>query len=260
VDAPDATPLEAPRGEISFENVSFRYAESAAALNAFSLRVPACSTVALVGESGAGKSTVFNLLLRLYEAEAGVIRIDGADISAATISSLRDAIAFVGQDAFLFNGTVRENIVVGRPEADDEEVRLALIAAAADGFVEASRDGLETLVGEGGGALSGGQRQRIALARAFIKNAPIILLDEATSALDAESEARVQAAVDALSENRTTFIIAHRLSTVRKADMIVVMEKGRVVETGDHETLLAAKGAYARLVDLQLSGGETSAD
>lgn len=251
VDAPGAAPLGAGPGAVSFRNVRFSYDGAAQALDGFSLEVPAGKTAALVGESGAGKSTVFQLLPRLYEPASGTIAIDGEDIAHATLASLRAKIAYVGQDAFLFNDTIAANIGIGRPGAHASEIEAAARAAAIDDFIRTLPQGYAHLVGEGGARLSGGQRQRIALARAFLKDAPILLLDEATSALDAESEARIQSALEQLTKGRTTIVIAHRLSTVVSADLIVVMDKGRVAEQGSHQALLDRNGAYARLARLQ---------
>ena len=256
IDREGATVLSVQAGAISFNKVEFSYKPEADALNGLSLDIPAGQTVALVGESGAGKSTLFNLLPRLYDLTGGNIEIDGHNIADATISSLRRALALVGQDAFLFDDTIRANILAGRPDANTEEITQAAKAAAAHDFIAALPEGYETRVGEGGGELSGGQRQRIALARAFLKDAPILMLDEATSALDAESEAKVQRALETLSAGRTTIVIAHRLSTVRNADLIAVMDQGVVVETGTHDELMQRNNAYARLVEFQLSDSE----
>ncbi|MEE9329809.1 MAG: ABC transporter ATP-binding protein [Parvularculaceae bacterium] len=242
---------------ISLRHVSFDYGgegdESPKALNDFSLEVPAGKTVALVGESGAGKSTVFNLIPRLYDIQTGEILINGQEISTVTIETLRDAIALVSQDAIMFDDTIRANIAFGRPGASDAEITQAARAAAAEEFILTFPGRYQTSVGEGGGNLSGGQRQRISLARAFLKDAPILLLDEATSALDVESEMKVQAALRRLSEGRTTLVIAHRLATVRDADVICVMDKGQIIEQGGHEELIAKGGAYARLSKLQFT-------
>ncbi len=252
VDSPGAKPLAAGAGAVSFRDVVFSYEAGKRALDGFSLEVPAGRTVALVGESGAGKSTVFNLLLRLYEPGAGAILIDGQRIDAATLFSLRDAIAVVTQDAFLFNDTIAANIAMGRKgPSTPAEIEAAAKAAAADAFIRRLPNGYGTPVGEGGNALSGGERQRIAIARAFLKDAPILLLDEATSALDAESEAAIQLALARLKKGRTTIVIAHRLSTIRAADLIVAMSKGRVIEAGTHDALLAKGGYYARVCGLQ---------
>ena len=251
-DSPGAAPLAVSRGAVTFRDVGFSYGDGIAALDGFSLEVPAGASVALVGESGSGKSTAFALLPRFYEPQTGAILIDGQSISGVTLDSLRAAIALVSQEAILFNDTVAANIAFGKPGAGAAEIEAAAKAAAADAFIRALPNGYDTIVGEGGQNLSGGQRQRLAIARAFLKDAPILLLDEATSALDAESEALVQEAVKRLAKGRTTLIIAHRLSTVRDADMIAVVDKGRVVETGTHAALMASAGAYARVSELQL--------
>lgn len=250
-DRAGASALGVRNGDVSFRNVTFSYDGEAEALGNFSIDIPGGRTVALVGESGGGKSTVFNLLLRLYEPQSGAISIDGQDISLTTLISLRENIAFVSQDAFLFNDTIAANIALGGSGASRGNIIKAAEAASAHEFISALPRGYDTLAGDGGGNLSGGQRQRIALARAFLKDAPILLLDEATSALDAESEAAIQGALARLSKGRTTIIIAHRLSTIRGADLIVAMEKGRVVESGRHEDLLAKGGYYARVTRMQ---------
>jgi len=250
-DRAGAKPLALSAGAVSFRDVAFSYGGGKRALDGFSLEAPPGKTVALIGESGAGKSTVFNLLLRLYEPDAGAILIDGQRIDAARLASLRANIAVVSQDAFLFNDTIGANIAMGKPGATAAEIEAAAKAAAADDFIRRLPNGYAARVGEGGNALSGGERQRIAIARAFLKDAPILLLDEATSALDADSEAAIQSALARLIKGRTTIVIAHRLSTIRAADMIVALDKGRVIETGTHDTLLAKGGYYARVSSLQ---------
>ena len=250
---PGAPDLPAGPGAIRFEAVGFSYRRDATALEAVTLDIPAGKTVALVGESGAGKSTLMNLLPRLYEPTAGRILIDGHDIAGITLRSLRARMALVSQDAVVFNMSALENIAFGRPGASRAEIVRAAEAAAANEFISVMADGYDTPLGEGGAGLSGGQRQRIALARAFLKDAPILLLDEPTSALDAESEAKIQEALKRLTAGRTTLVIAHRLSTVKDADFIAVMDKGRIVETGTHEALMEKKGAYAKQASLQLA-------
>ncbi|MEE2690816.1 MAG: ABC transporter ATP-binding protein [Pseudomonadota bacterium] len=251
VDSPDSPVLTISRGAISFRDVSFSYGQGAPALDGFSLDAPAGASVALVGESGAGKSTVFHLLPRLYDLKRGSIVIDGQNIAGVSLSSLRKAISVVSQEAILFNDTMRANIAFGRPGASETEIVAAARAAAIDEFIRSLPKGYDSIAGEAGANLSGGQRQRISLARAFLKDAPILLLDEATSALDAESEAQVQAAIERLTKGRTTLVIAHRLATVVSADLIAVMDKGRVVETGTHDELIERRGLYARLAELQ---------
>ncbi|WP_421934560.1 ABC transporter ATP-binding protein [Phenylobacterium sp.] len=250
-----------PRGDttIRFEGVGFSYADGPPALQDVTLEVHRGETVALVGPSGGGKTTILNLIPRFYDATAGRVTIDGTDIRDVTLSSLRAQIALVTQEPFLFDDTIRANIAYARPEASQEEIEVAARAAAAHEFILSLPGGYDTLVGEAGARLSGGQRQRIAIARAFLKDAPILLLDEATSALDTESEAQVQAALARLMAGRTTILIAHRLSTVRGADRIYVIDKGRVVETGDHGSLIKKRGLYARLARSQDLEAETAA-
>ncbi|HUZ64326.1 MAG TPA: ATP-binding cassette domain-containing protein, partial [Acetobacteraceae bacterium] len=233
-----------------FHDVCFTYPDGRAGLSGLSFEAAPGRTIALVGPSGAGKSTALALIPRLHDATAGRILIDGAEVRAVSLASLRDAIAYVGQDALLFDDTIAANIRMGRPGATDAEVRDAA-EAAAGGFIAALPEGFETRVGPGGQRLSGGQRQRVSLARALLRAPRILLLDEATSALDAESEAAVQAALAVLRRGRTTIIVAHRLSTVRDADLVVAMADGRAVESGTHADLVAQDGLYARLVRTQ---------
>ncbi len=240
---------------VRFDGVGFTYpGRSIAALTDMSFVVPAGATVALVGPSGAGKTTVANLLLRFWDPQSGVIQLDGIDLRELTLDGLRGRIALVAQDTYLFNDTLEANVRLARPDASAEQVTMALDRAALGGFVAGLPDGLTTRVGERGVQLSGGQRQRIAIARAFLKDAPLLILDEATSHLDTISEQAVRGALDALMVNRTTIVIAHRLSTIRAADLILVLRDGRVVEAGRHDALLAQGGFYARLVDHQMAG------
>ncbi|WP_425409711.1 ABC transporter ATP-binding protein [Hyphococcus sp.] len=250
--APDAFDLPPGPGAIRFDNVSFSYGGEKA-VDGVSLDIPSGAMVALVGASGAGKSSLITLLPRLYDCTGGRILIDGEDIKNVTLRSLRARMAVVSQEAVLFNMSALENIAFGRPQASRADVIRAAENAAANEFISTLPNGYDTVLGEGGANLSGGQRQRIALARAFLKDAPILLLDEATSALDAESEAKIQEALARLAEGRTTLVVAHRLSTVKNADLIVVMDKGRVVETGTHDELIAKEGAYAKQAALQLA-------
>jgi ATP-binding cassette subfamily B protein len=257
---PTALP-EPARGEIAFEDVTFHYPgrEDLPAPTGFSLQVRPGERVALVGPSGAGKSTVLRLLLRFYDPQEGAVRIDGVDLRAADPVQARARMALVAQEAGLLSGSALDNIRFGREEATPDEVRTAARAAQAEAFIDALPGGFDTPVGERAKTLSGGQRQRLALARALVRNAPILLLDEATSALDAENERLVQKALDEAMEGRTTLVIAHRLATVLRADRIVVMEQGRVVEEGRHQELVARGGLYARLARLQFSAGPDAA-
>jgi len=255
-DRDDARPLRIGGGEIRFDAVRFGYQPHAVALDGITLTVPAGSTVALVGPSGAGKSTVLNLIPRFYDVSSGAIAIDGQDVRAVTLASLRGALALVAQEASLFDDTVRANIAYGRLSASVAEIEAAAKAAGADRFIAELPQGYDTLVGEHGTRLSGGQRQRLAIARAMLKDAPILLLDEATSALDNESERQVQTALRRLMQGRTTLVIAHRLTTIVGADLICVMDHGRIVESGKHAQLLARGGLYARLYETQFAPDE----
>ena len=252
---PDAERLEGFHDEIVFDRVTFAYRdEDRPALQDVSFTVPRSSVLALVGPSGAGKSTVVDLLSRFYEVSSGAIRVDGHDIRTVRIDDLRALMGIVSQETVLFHDTVRANIAYGRPDASQEQVEAASRAAHAHGFIMEMPQGYETVVGERGVELSGGQRQRISIARALLRDPPILIFDEATSALDTESERLIQDAIERLLEGRTVFVVAHRLSTVQRADQILVMEDGRIVERGDHATLMARSGRYKRLYELQFEG------
>ena len=258
-DRPGAVALPRPRGEIVFDAVRFGYPDGVPVFDGLDLRVAPGSTVAFVGPSGGGKSTLLNLIPRFFDVDAGRVAIDGVDVRDATLVSLRAAIALVSQDTALFHDTIRANIAYGRPDATDAEIARAAAVAGAASFVAELPQGYDTVVGARGAKLSGGQRQRIAIARAVLKDAPILLLDEATSALDAETERQVQAALAELKRDRTTLVVAHRLSTIVDADMICVVDRGRIVEQGRHGELLARDGLYARLYAAQAESAATSA-
>ena len=252
-DRPDAQDLVVLEGNVRFEGVFFTYDGTKAVLDGIDLAVPGGKTVALVGPSGAGKSTVLNLLPRFYDVTDGHVLIDGQDVRGVAMASLRSKIALVSQEITLFDDTIRANIAYGRFGASDGEIEAAARSAAAHDFIVSLPEGYDTVVGERGLNLSGGQRQRLAIARAMLKNAPILLLDEATSALDTESERQVQTALEHLMKGRTTIVIAHRLSTVVNADLIHVLDRGRVIESGDHAALIARDGIYARLYAMQFA-------
>ncbi|MCF6295310.1 MAG: ABC transporter ATP-binding protein/permease [Flavobacteriaceae bacterium] len=236
--------------QLSFKNVSFKY-ENEYVLKDFSLKIPKGKSIALVGQSGSGKSTIANLITRFYDVNKGAILIDGIDIRDITIKSLRNQLGIVTQDAILFNDTIKNNILLGKEDASDEEIIEALKIANAWEFVKDLPNGIETNIGDSGNKLSGGQKQRLSIARAVIKNPPIMILDEATSALDTESERLVQVALENMMKNRTSIVIAHRLSTIKNADTIIVMQKGEIVEQGKHQELLDQKGVYSKLVEMQ---------
>src|SRR5690606_17000104 len=262
-DAPDAKTLGTVEGRITFHDVSFSYDERQEVLHHINLDIAPGEIIALVGPSGAGKSTIFNLIPRFYDPTSGSITIDGVDLRSVTQASLRQQIGIVPQETLLFGGTIRENIRYGRLDATEDEIIAAAKAANAHDFIVSLPDGYETLVGERGIRLSGGQRQRIAIARAILKDPRVLLLDEATSSLDSESEHEVQEALARLMQNRTTVIIAHRLSTVRVAHRIAVLDSGNIIELGSHEELMAKNGLYAKLYEMQFREDvleETAAD
>lgn len=258
-DAPDAVEIQHARGEIEFDHVTFGYGTEKVAVRDVSLKIEAGKQYALVGASGAGKTTMLALLLRFYDPQAGVIRLDGRDIRTIRQTSLREQIGIVTQESFLFHDTIYENIRYGRLDATKAEIEAAAKLAYAHDFIMAQPNGYDTVVGDKGSLLSGGQQQRLAIARALLKNAPILLLDEATSALDSESERIIQAALERLSQGRTVVAIAHRLSTILKSDQIVVMDDGRIVEVGTHRELLEKSGLYRRLYEIQFQHEEAAA-
>jgi ABC-type multidrug transport system, ATPase and permease components len=258
-DAPDAVEIQHARGEIEFDHVTFGYGTEKVAVRDVSLKIEAGRQYALVGASGAGKTTMLALLLRFYDPQAGVIRLDGRDIRTIRQTSLREQIGIVTQESFLFHDTIYENIRYGRLDATRAEIEAAAKLAYAHDFIMAQPNGYDTVVGDKGSLLSGGQQQRLAIARALLKNAPILLLDEATSALDSESERIIQAALERLSQGRTVVAIAHRLSTILKSDQIVVMDDGRIVEVGTHRELLEKSGLYRRLYEIQFQHEEAAA-
>ena len=236
--------------KIEIKNINFRYEEENVLKN-FTITVPKGKTIALVGQSGSGKSTIANLLTRFYDVNEGTVTIDGIDIKDMKLESLRGLMGLVTQDSILFNDTIKNNILLGKENATDDEVIEALKIANAYEFVMNLPNGIETNIGDAGNKLSGGQKQRLSIARAVLKNPPIMILDEATSALDTESEKFVQIALENMMQNRTSIVIAHRLSTIQKADLIVVMQKGKIVEQGTHEQLIAMNGKYNKLVTMQ---------
>jgi ATP-binding cassette subfamily B protein len=250
-DKPDAVTLPAMKGDVTFENVRFGYDKSNPVLKGINLEVKAGEMIGLVGKSGAGKSTTVNLLCRFYEADAGSLKVDGVDIKDVALQDLRRHIGIVLQEPFLFNGTILENIAYGKPDATFEEVIAAARAACAHDFIVAKPDGYDTQVGEKGGKLSGGERQRVSIARAILHNPRILILDEATSSVDVETEKNIQKAIGNLVEGRTTFAIAHRLSTLRNADRLVVLDKGQIVEVGTHAELMEKQGEFFKLVETQ---------
>ena len=247
---------EGVQGELAFERVSFRYPTGAPVLEDFSLRIPAGRTIAIVGATGSGKTSLVKLLLRFYEPQKGSISLDGHDLSRFSLTDLRGAIGLVSQDVFLLDGSVRDNIRYGTFDASDDDIVAAAVAAEAHAFVQELPDGYDTLVGERGQKLSGGQRQRLSIARAILKDPPIMILDEATSSVDNETEAAIQRSLTRIAADRTTVVVAHRLSTIRHADEIVVMERGSIVERGTHDTLVTRDGVYAKLWRVQTGDQE----
>lgn len=254
VDRPDARPLQNVHGVIDYRDVSFHYEKGDSVLSHIDIHIDAGKTVALVGPSGGGKTTLCSLLPRFYDVTGGCVQVDGQDVRDLTLESLRSSIGIVQQDVYLFSGTIRENIAYGKPDATEEEIIAAAKRANIHEFVMGLEDGYDTFVGERGARLSGGQKQRISIARVFLKDPPILILDEATSALDNESERHIQQSLEELAKDRTTIVIAHRLSTIRSADEIIVISDDGIVERGCHEQLLSQKGLYARYYNMQFEG------
>lgn len=254
IEKPDAVPLTHVKGDIVYQNVSFRYNQDSQVLDGVNIAIEAGKTVALVGPSGGGKTTLCSILPRFYDVSGGAVLIDGKDVRDVTLNSLRGAIGIVQQDVYLFAGTVRDNIAYGKPDATDEEIIEAAKNANIHDFIVSLADGYDSYVGERGTRLSGGQKQRIAIARVFLKNPQILILDEATSALDNESERFIQASLERLSKDRTTIVVAHRLSTIRNADEIIVINHNGIQERGNHEALLAMNGLYAKYYNMQFEG------
>ena len=254
VDRPDARPLQNVHGVIDYRDVSFHYEKGDSVLSHIDIHIDAGKTVALVGPSGGGKTTLCSLLPRFYDVTGGCVQVDGQDVRDLTLESLRSSIGIVQQDVYLFSGTIRENIAYGKPDATEEEIIAAAKRANIHEFVMGLEDGYDTFVGERGTRLSGGQKQRISIARVFLKDPPILILDEATSALDNESERHIQQSLEELAKDRTTIVIAHRLSTIRSADEIIVISDDGIVERGCHEQLLSQKGLYARYYNMQFEG------
>jgi ATP-binding cassette subfamily B protein len=255
-ESPDPEPAKSPRarhGELHFENVAFRYVADKPLIDDLSLVAVPGKTVAIVGPTGAGKTTLVNLIMRFYELDAGRITLDGVDIATMTRDDLRARTGMVLQDTWLFEGTIRENIAYGRPDATEKEIHAAAEAAYVDRFVHALPDGYDTVLDDNASNISAGEKQLITIARAFLARPSVLILDEATSSVDTRTELLVQHAMEKLRKDRTSFVIAHRLSTIRDADLILVMEEGAIVEQGTHAQLLKAKGAYSRLYEAQFA-------